>query len=159
MLDFIKNVFVHHKTPCTIQRVSCILFLHCFSHVISVYWRLRPAAVRVKVGFIVEASLTFSARVPVFTGVYTHVIIQPRLGAVLLVTLCARERLLVVFHPDVLVQTRLFRVHLFAVSTRELWRVVTVLGLNVTTQAAVTCEFDATHDTFWLLPLDSWKMI
>ena len=63
------------------------------------------------------------------------------------------------FHPDVLVKTRLFRVHFSTVSTRELWRVVTVLGLNVTTQAAVTCEFDATHDTFWLLPLDSWKKI
>ena len=83
-------------------------------------------------------------------------IIQPRLGAVLLVTLCARERLLVVFHPDVLVQTRLFRVHLFAVSTRELWRVVTVLGLNVTTQAAVTCELDAAYGTLWLLFLTIW---
>ena len=56
---------------------------------------MRTAAVLLKVGLVFKSPLTFTTSVLVVTGMCAHVSLQPGLGAVLLATLCARERLLV----------------------------------------------------------------
>ena len=117
---------------------------------------MRTATVGLKVSLIFKPSLTFTARVLVVTAVFTHVTLQSRLSLVLLVTLCAREWLLVVFYPDVLDKTRLFHVRLCAVRTRELlsW-FVAVLRQHVTVETALACELETTCVALWLLVFDT----